>query len=118
MNHSERIAHRAAYEGGLPFEPTGGVALAATDTSGRVALVGDGDQVFVSNLDATQWAHIKFGGATVVATVANQAIRPADQVLLTIPSTSDSGSPRATYVAAITATGETVALQFETGWGI
>jgi hypothetical protein len=116
MNHSERVSLRASYTGGFPFEPTGGIRLAVTDTTGRVALVGAGDQVVVTNKDATEWAHVIFGDSTITATLDDFPIPPGEQLILTIPSISSAA--KATHVAAIADAGGTVAMQFETGWGL
>jgi hypothetical protein len=100
-----------------PFEPMGGIALTASTTSGSEALPsagGNAEQVLVTNLSGTSDAYIAFGDSTIEATTDRLVITYRTQVLLSIPTL---GAPRATYVAAITAS-DTALLQFEVGRGI
>jgi hypothetical protein len=97
-----------------PFEPSGGATLAVTTTSGSVALAGSGDQAVVTN-PGTVAVYAEFGTSTVVATVASLCVLAGASVLVTIPETS--AGVKATYLAAITATG-TATIQASTGWGL
>jgi hypothetical protein len=93
----------------VPFRPAGGVALACSTTSARVALPA-GENLLITNLSVDTDAFVVLGSATVVATAARLCIPFRTQVLIARP-------PGSTYIAGITATG-TANLQVETGTGI
>lgn len=100
------------------FEPSGGglgVSLscgAATGTSSRTALVGEGNSFVISNT-GNLWAHIAFGSSSVIATTACMAILPGATVVISL----NARSPEWTHVAGITAAGTTT-IQISRGFGI
>ena len=105
-----------AFVSPFPFEPTGGVALTASTTSGSTAvtLSGTGNQAIITN-QGSVYAFVAFGASTITATSSRLAVPPESQVLITIPEVSDG--VRATHVAAITSS-STALLQIETGFGV
>jgi hypothetical protein len=111
------LSGRSAYATPYPFEPTGGVTIAATATTGTTALSGHGDQVVVTNT-GTVWVHVAFGDSTITATAARCTIPPETQVVLTLPFVAGSNeTQRASHVAVITASG-TATVQVERGLGV
>lgn len=101
---------RQAFISYYPFEMVNGglgVSMAVSTTSSRVALVGEGQQVIITNLGSAT-AHLFFGDDTAVATTACIAILPGYPYTLTIPV-------GATYVAGIALSATTV--QISRGYG-
>lgn len=79
-----------------PISPGGTAILAVIGTTGRVSIaaLGNGDQIMVTSQSSNAPAFIKFGDATVAATVNDTPILPGTVQTFTIP-------PGATNVAAI-----------------
>lgn len=91
----------------MPFRATGAtVSIAATTTSGNVAILADTTSVRVVNL-GTVVSHVAFGsGVGLAATTADLAVGPNESVELF--------KGRASYVAARTASG-TATIYFTPG---
>jgi hypothetical protein len=100
------------------FEPSGGglgISLscgAATGTSSRTALVGEGNSFVISNTGSV-WGHVAFGSSTVVATTAYLGIPPGTTVTISL----NARNTEWTHAAGITSTGTTT-LQISRGFGI
>lgn len=100
------------------FEPSGGglgVSLAcgaATGTSSRTALVGEGNSFVISNTGSV-WAHVAFGDSAIVATTAYMAIPPGTSVTISLIARGTEW----THVAGITASG-TATIQITRGFGV
>lgn len=100
----------------FPFQPSGGglgVSLACTTTSSRVALVGVGNTLVISNT-GTEWGHVLFGDSSATATTACMAIPPGTVVTISL---NDPKETEWTHVAGITAAGTTT-IQISRGFGI
>lgn len=98
-----------------PFTPHATVSLAATDTSGNVALgkpasAGQGCQVLISTLPADDPVYIAFGGAAVTAAETDMRINPGETRIFTIPV-------GVTHLAGICASTETAAIRATAGYG-
>jgi hypothetical protein len=78
-----------------PFTPGGSATLAATTSSGRVALDTHGGMQVLIFSAGTAVTFIKFGDSTVTAAVTDIAIPSGFNRIFTIP-------PGATHVAGIT----------------
>jgi hypothetical protein len=110
------IPNRSDYATAYAFEPTGGVSLACTTASARMALSGHGPQVVVTNYGSVV-AFVAFGVGDVEATTSSKAVLPGTEIALTIPHTNTNQTNPATHVAGITAT-STTTLQISQGYGI
>ena len=97
-----------------PFEPSGGITIAVTSTTGSAALAGTGEQALVTNL-GTVPLFVEFGTSAVTATTASLCVLPQSQVLVTLPETS--AGVRATHAAVISTSLATTS-QISTGWGV
>jgi P pilus assembly chaperone PapD len=99
------------------IRPVGTVSLAATSTTGSVALTarGGGNSVVVSN-KGPNWVHVKFGDSNVTAalpagaTAGDTPVGPGVQMTLR----RDDGN---THMAAICAAGETATVWATGGEG-
>nr|CRH05510.1 conserved protein of unknown function [Candidatus Magnetococcus massalia] len=93
------------------FTPGPTAALAATETTSRVALPGAGSQVRVVN-SSENMAFIQFGDSAVEATTGAIPLPAGLVEVFSNPLNTNS------HVAAICASGETASLYFTTGDGV
>jgi hypothetical protein len=98
---------RAAWISAYPFESANGclgVAISATTSSSRAALVGSGNVLVLTNVgDVT--VYVALGDSSITATTSYYPILPGTKETMTLP---DDGS--LTYVAGITASGSATLL--------
>lgn len=98
---------RSAWVSAYPFEPYNngdGVLLACTGASARAALVGSAanvNSILITNMSSV-WISVKWGDATVVATVNSLAVGPGTASLF---SFTTQGAPLPTFIAGIAQSG-------------
>lgn len=107
-----RTATVSPYAFEADYSSGDGLTFAATTSSAAQAAAQKGNQLVVSNL-GDNWAHVRWGDATVVATASSQAVPPGAQLAFSL-GTFDIAS---LYVAVRSATGTTT-VQVSRGWGV